>query len=123
MKEKIKNSLPYVLIAIVFAAIIAVNGMAQPTESKFSFKLTSTIPQISENDESIINTNKNSEKEDVRTESKDVDQEDICYHTNSGTKYHLNRECRYIKNSSSVNQTTISEAVNFGFEPCTGCAE
>ena len=47
----------------------------------------------------------------------------VVYWTPSGTKYHKDIACSYIKNAEKVLSGTLSEAVNHGADsPCSRCA-
>ena len=44
------------------------------------------------------------------------------YITKTGTKYHLNRNCRGLSNAKSIFETTKDDAVSKGLSPCLLCA-
>ena len=46
------------------------------------------------------------------------------YYTESGTKYHFDPECTYLKRASKVYSGTPAQAANHGADsPCSRCAE
>lgn len=46
------------------------------------------------------------------------------YWTQSGTKYHKDKNCSYIKNAKQLQSGKIEQAINHGAsEPCSRCAE
>ena len=48
----------------------------------------------------------------------------IVYWTPSGTKYHKDPNCSYIKNAKQLQSGKIEQAINHGAsEPCSRCAE
>lgn len=47
----------------------------------------------------------------------------IVYRTASGKKYHLDRNCRYIRNRDNVSEISLPTAVESGLTPCSACAE
>lgn len=134
MKEKILSSFPYLLLALFFIVIFAVNSKTQVAEPVFSLELTENIPEIP-TDESII-TPKITENEVtepqpddksetntqiIETKTDEISDEEACFYTKSGKKYHLKEDCRYLKNSSTLIKATVEFAKELGLEPCSGC--
>ena len=132
MKEKIFSILPYLLLALFFVAVLAVNSKTHMTEPVFSLDLTENIPEITTDRELILPENSEIQSENQIPEEEnnsgtqiieDKDSENPCYYTQNGTKYHLDYECRYLKNSSKIIKTTIEFAKDLGLEPCSGCQD
>lgn len=44
------------------------------------------------------------------------------YCTPNGKKYHVDRNCRYLKNSAEVSELSTEAARQKGLTPCSGCA-
>ena len=64
---------------------------------------------------------------DARQEQSDMpDTNDkaIVYWTSSGTKYHKDAGCSYIKNAKEIHNGTVAQAINYGASsPCSRCAK
>jgi hypothetical protein len=63
------------------------------------------------------NTNENQEAEEDNNET------NIYYYTESGTKWHIDKECRYIKNSKKILEGDYKAVEGRGLSPCSGCAQ
>lgn len=52
----------------------------------------------------------------------DVSAKGTVYWTQSGTKYHRDPACSYIKNAKELHSGTVAEAANYGASnPCSRC--
>ncbi len=136
MKEKIFSSLPYLLLALFFVGIFAVNSQTHTVEPAISLNLTGDIPEISfDNDTVSEEITKNEVKEPpsetktgkesqiIEANTTEINEENPCFYTKNGTKYHLKDDCRYLKNSTTIIKATVEFAKDLGLEPCSGCGD
>lgn len=136
MKEKLLSSLPYLLLALFFVGIFAVNSQTHVAGPTFSLELTGDIPEISTDTGSDIEEIAKNEPEDHWSEAKTENESQIietkpietgtetsCFYTKNGNKYHLKEDCRYLKNSATIIKATVEFAKDLGLEPCSGCGD
>jgi|GEM_PF-4570980 len=51
------------------------------------------------------------------------DDEPVYVASNSGTKYHRNPDCTYLKSATRVSDMPLNEAIEHGYTPCSKCGE
>jgi hypothetical protein len=47
--------------------------------------------------------------------------EELYYYTKSGTKWHLSKDCRYLKNSKEILEGDLNKTEESGLTPCSAC--
>ncbi len=48
---------------------------------------------------------------------------EVCYYTEKGGKWHASTDCRYLKNSTDILQSSVESAALAGkSQPCSACA-
>lgn len=72
-------------------------------------------PQIPEKEHSQVQ-----EPEEISTNSENINK---YYYTKSGTKFHLDKNCRYLKNSKEIFEDTLDSIDSNKLSACSACAK
>ena len=135
MKEKLSSFFPYLLLALFFISILALNSETDMEKPVYSYRSEDEMPLVStENnftETEVSNTDKDVSESDTeqKTETQIIESPTeensayTCFYTKNGKKYHFKEDCRYLKNSTKIIKTTVDFATELGLEPCSGCKD
>lgn len=125
MKKFLSSVFPYLLIAAFFIGVIAYSAKTA-ANPLYSYELTESLPEAGVKEASDTQSVPTSSEENAaQTETVAPESEKtgtVCYYTPNGTKYHLDRNCRYLKNSDVVLETDTETAASQGLTPCSVCS-